>query len=910
MFRSAWLALRIAALAGLLLTVGSSGLFAQQRVGINGAVNPDARGTPPGAQTRRLVIGQDVVFNEHITTGPAGQTQVLFLDESSMSVGPNSDLTIDQFVYDPKTGTGKLAMSATRGLMRYVGGKLSKQDDAVTLRTGTATLAVRGGAFIADIAADRSTDALFIYGKSLRVTGLCGKPPVPCGEQDITRPGFHSITSLGGQPSAPAPEPPGRLTQLLAQLDGRSGGTGGAPVIPTDTTVIDSGVPQTISGNLAESVAQSTQNSGDTTVSPTPAAYNSPVNGSTEPVPIIAPVTPLPPQPIAIPPTPPVPPVTVTFAGRLKSTNGQGTARGFVDQSANGDLAYAGGTLVNGVFTGIFGNLGTISLPLGPGLVRFGPQGTSSSFGTFSGTSFLSADNSFFYANITPTGQPAQRLFVFGGTPVDPSFYQPTGSGLRPQANSNTRVFAFTVQPDSALQSNIPFVRSQAGGNLANATVSPLYVVAPPTTPIGDATTVSAARGLQASLAINGQGPNQQSTIAVTTGTFGALQSSGQPIFNGQMRGSSLLSASGTPVRLGSAVSSTVDGNANSLYGSNTISGFVLDQTAFNSPSQGVVTTPIIPSTAAEVPLAGTPTTYGFAQPAVPAPVPSGVGVARTSQSLSGGFGGLMYTTAQPVPYIVAGGTLISTDAPNNRIQANLIGGTLGALSPSAGVNTLTMQYGGLTGTAGAQAFIDNNTFAAAENPAASPQSTGYFVSSGAAGTSSTILPSGVSYCKCQYLQWGYWGGDLQMTGPTVSRIDRAHINTWVAGVATPLSDINSLIGQSATASYTGHAIGSVFNNGQSYLAAGGFAANYNFGTQSGTLAINNFDGHNFAATGKTPLTGASYTFRSATGGFTFAGKGTFYGPMAAETGGNFGVASTPGVGPSYLASGIFASKR
>ena len=95
------------------------------------------------------MIGQDVIFNEHITTTRSGQTQLLFLDESSMTVGPNSDLTIDQFAYDPKSGTGKLAMSATRGLLRYVGGKLSKQDDAVTLRTATATLAVRGGAFIA-----------------------------------------------------------------------------------------------------------------------------------------------------------------------------------------------------------------------------------------------------------------------------------------------------------------------------------------------------------------------------------------------------------------------------------------------------------------------------------------------------------------------------------------------------------------------------------------------------------------------------------------------------------------------------------------------------------------------------------------------------------------------------------------
>ena len=120
------LPLLIALVTGLFLLAGTNAPLAQQRVGVSGAVNPDATGTPPGATPRRLVIGQDVVFNERFTTGPLGQTQLLFLDESAMTIGPNSDLTIDQFVYDPKSGTGKLAMSATRGLMRYVGGKLSK----------------------------------------------------------------------------------------------------------------------------------------------------------------------------------------------------------------------------------------------------------------------------------------------------------------------------------------------------------------------------------------------------------------------------------------------------------------------------------------------------------------------------------------------------------------------------------------------------------------------------------------------------------------------------------------------------------------------------------------------------------------------------------------------------------------
>ena len=108
------LLLRVVLTGGLVLVVDATGALAQDKVGIKSAVSPEASGRPRGGEVRRLVIGQDVLFNEHITTGDAGQTQLLFLDESSMSIGPNSDLTIDQFVYDPKTGTGKIDRKSTR----------------------------------------------------------------------------------------------------------------------------------------------------------------------------------------------------------------------------------------------------------------------------------------------------------------------------------------------------------------------------------------------------------------------------------------------------------------------------------------------------------------------------------------------------------------------------------------------------------------------------------------------------------------------------------------------------------------------------------------------------------------------------------------------------------------------------
>src|SRR5437764_5624271 len=242
---------RFAAIDALLAAVaGSAG--AQERVGVNSAVNPNVSGLPPGAPSRQLVVGGDVVFKERITTSNLGQTQVLFLDKSAMTVGPNSDVTVDEFVYDPNTGTGKLAISAAHGVMRFIGGKLSKNENAVSMQTPTGVLAVRGGMFLASIGS-KGPEVTFLYGNSLTISN-------PAGSQLLTRPGYMvTMSSRSTPPSEPRPAPPGATAALLSQLDGRSGGTGGAQQTPTDQTVVSSGIATTISGNVVANVLAATQ---------------------------------------------------------------------------------------------------------------------------------------------------------------------------------------------------------------------------------------------------------------------------------------------------------------------------------------------------------------------------------------------------------------------------------------------------------------------------------------------------------------------------------------------------------------------------------------------------------------------------------------------------------------------------
>ncbi|MBV9861667.1 MAG: FecR domain-containing protein [Alphaproteobacteria bacterium] len=919
------------ALAALGIGAVAQPAAAQQRVGVSGAVNPAATGTPPGGAARQLVIGQDVLFKERIATTAGGQTQILFLDESSMTVGPNSDLVIDQFLYDPNTGTGKLAMNATRGVMRFIGGKLSKQDNAVTVTTGTATIGIRGGAFLLSQVPGGKLDVIFIYGKGLTITGAGGVT------QTITRPGFAvSVAGPGAPPSPPAPAPSGALTTTLSQLDGRAGSSGGATTVPTDTTVANSGVSTTISGNLATNIQASIQNQPPTGQPPSVNVASTQTNlnvntvaSQSQPAVTSSDLQATGGQSAFSGPsaTTSSTPVVVTYAGHFKSTNGRGGATGFSDQSAAGDAAFSGGTLSfpagspqNGVFTASLGGAGQLRIPLVPGTSTFGPTGTASPLGPVSGSSFMTSDGNYFYANLIPVNSPNEREFVQGGQPVASTALAPTGA---------TRLSAYTVQPDAALQSNIPFIRNNAGGNLANPSVSPLYVVAPPATAIGDATTASAARILQASVAINGQGANQQSAIEMTTGTVDAFQN-GAPVIGGVLRGSSQLSATGQPVRVGSAVSSIVDGNGNSFYGgTSAITGFGLDQTSYNSTAvgSGVLTTPVANSFAVEQPLSGAATNYGFAQPVTATTLPAGIGASRTTQTQTGWFGGIMNTTAQSQPYAITGQTQVSTDAGTNRVAGTF---TSGALSPSAtgGVSSVTMQFGGLSGNAGGrQAFVDDNTFGAAESQTNAQQINGqnlvvngdptqagklYMFTAGTAPPPTSLLPAGASYCTCNYLQWGYWGGDL-ITGnsnnSTVSRVDRGNINFWVAGQPTPNTDLQNAVMQNATATYTGHLIGSVFNNGAQYVAAGGLQGTYNFGSQNASFAVSNYDGRSFTLAGRAPLSGANYTFTANNvPGLTGSLNGTFYGPNAANTGGSFNFATT--VGPTYFTSGIYAAHR
>jgi len=187
-------------------------------IGVTAAVNPDAESTSPSKETRVLNVGLNVFNNEVIRTSAKGQAQMLFADQSALTIGPNSEVVLDEFVYDPNTKTGKVVLSATKGLFRLVGGRISK-NTPVTLKTPTATIGIRGGIAFVAVQPTGETSATFLFGDSMSVTN-------EGGTQVALRPGFEiNVSAANTAPSAPFSASAQALSSALGSLEGSADST-------------------------------------------------------------------------------------------------------------------------------------------------------------------------------------------------------------------------------------------------------------------------------------------------------------------------------------------------------------------------------------------------------------------------------------------------------------------------------------------------------------------------------------------------------------------------------------------------------------------------------------------------------------------------------------------------------------
>jgi len=105
-------------------------------------VQQSAYGTPPDAARAQKRSGDDIVYQEMLETLQKSAMQVKFNDGSKLTLGANSKVLVDAFVYEPGNAQSKALISLPTGALRYVTGKMPKGQ--TTIDTPTATMVLRG----------------------------------------------------------------------------------------------------------------------------------------------------------------------------------------------------------------------------------------------------------------------------------------------------------------------------------------------------------------------------------------------------------------------------------------------------------------------------------------------------------------------------------------------------------------------------------------------------------------------------------------------------------------------------------------------------------------------------------------------------------------------------------------------
>jgi hypothetical protein len=1006
----------VATASSILLAATALGLLgsgtALARVGVTSATDGDPLSKPPQEAERILRIGIDVQANEVIRTGANDRAHLVFLDGTALTVGPNAQLTIDKFVYDPNTKTGELAVNAVAGVFRLVGGKISKTTP-ISITTPSATIGIRGGICVFDVRRDRTTST-FLFGSHMSVTNQ-GQT------QNVTRPGSQVTANIGAPPQSPIMAPQGSLNIQIGQLEGTTGGSNGPPTggsaaggtqtagtatVPTSSntqqgvqslaqqnSAKDPTTLTTVPGPLANSPSSSTSNaltnvtaSATSTVSQqqqtqaasttsmsttTKTSTSTNVTTGTSITQVIVSVgslgryignpayTNFNPNDLTVTPVAAnnallspssnqtattTTPTQTTAVTTTTTTTNTTTVRTGTSSNSTSTSSSTSNTATNTIATGpgstvntitlVVPNVGTIALPWQLNTLQTGfvlPSISDPVFGTLSGTGYVSPTGNFFAYVFTDSS--GNQSGFFGGTPSSQTGGIPTTG--------------FGTYSTVSTAGGLPFADSTINSNpglKAAAIVSPLFAAYSSNLnwAVGQPAPVDQrATALQATVSVTGQGVNQQSYMGVYVGSFTYDANTGTTASTGGFSASYRLGGNQLIGRLTSAASTPDVGGTNAIYGP-TANYIVYTPDMFTTTttnSGGLITS--VSSTRTSQAALDQPynnlngSSYFPVTVAVQTSTSATTSNSRTNQTLSGFVGGLIDSlngagTSRTTRTIGLGSSpatiVLTTSAASNRATATIsVPGFTGASNTSA-----AFQLGGNTGADySTSAFIDDKTYALRDRSPTDFTSGTTSVTVGGRTSTSTDVTSrttllsagttpgalnslyaaaGVTECTCDFLTWGWWGGDIKYSANSVfnpNGRDRINFASYVAGIqATSVQ-----LPLTGSATYIGDVVGNVRNNGNSYIAVGGFQDTWNFASKSGVLTITNFDGANYTGsaaqtTGTTQITGG---FTSSATGRAGSLSGAFYGtgtPPAGQAG------TLTISGTNYAAGGTFKAQR
>lgn len=161
---------------------------AAESIGKAAIIENTVTGTLDGAASAApLQRGDNLFANQKIETASDGKAQLLFSDQSALSISPNSTVILDKFVYDPAPNVGTVVLNTVAGAFRFVGGTADKTaGSSYEVKTPVGTIGIRGTLFDWQITGDQLSAVLHEGAIDVCLTGQ--------GCASMTQPGTYVLT--------------------------------------------------------------------------------------------------------------------------------------------------------------------------------------------------------------------------------------------------------------------------------------------------------------------------------------------------------------------------------------------------------------------------------------------------------------------------------------------------------------------------------------------------------------------------------------------------------------------------------------------------------------------------------------------------------------------------------------------
>ena len=162
-------------------------------VGVIGAAIGDIK----NQKNESLSNGSKIFFGDTIISKSKSNAQILFLDQTVLTLGEETELTIDEFVYDPNSQDGSFVSTVKTGTVKFITGQISKKNpDNLEVKVPAGTLGARGTEFVVlSESNNESTVVLLGPGPNNSLGMIPGNLILSDGVNsvDITNPGFEAM---------------------------------------------------------------------------------------------------------------------------------------------------------------------------------------------------------------------------------------------------------------------------------------------------------------------------------------------------------------------------------------------------------------------------------------------------------------------------------------------------------------------------------------------------------------------------------------------------------------------------------------------------------------------------------------------------------------------------------------------